>query len=121
MSAEPALLAAVVARPADDAPRLAYADWLEESGAAEAAARVRALAASASYIAAPPAARMNLPTANPTYYLTAWLAITFPFKGPISLRWWQSLFELPSVAIGGKDKGEAEHATAPVDAHSLLP
>ncbi len=39
-----------------------------------------AMAASASYIAAPPAARMNLPSANPTYYLTAALAITFPFN-----------------------------------------
>ena len=39
-----------------------------------------AMAASASYIAAPPAARMNLPTANPTYYLTSSLAITFPFN-----------------------------------------
>ncbi len=39
-----------------------------------------AMAASASYIAAPPAARMNLPTANPTYYLTSALAITFPFN-----------------------------------------
>lgn len=39
-----------------------------------------AMAASASYIAAPPAVRLNLPTANPTYYLTASLAITFPFN-----------------------------------------
>lgn len=39
-----------------------------------------AMAASASYIAAPPAARMNLPSANPTYYLTSSLAITFPFN-----------------------------------------
>jgi uncharacterized protein len=39
-----------------------------------------AMAASASYIAAPPAARMTLPEANPTYYLTASLAITFPFN-----------------------------------------
>lgn len=39
-----------------------------------------AMAASASYIAAPPAARMTLPSANPTYYLTASLAITFPFN-----------------------------------------
>ena len=39
-----------------------------------------AMAASASYIAAPPAARLNLPTANPTYYLTSALAITFPFN-----------------------------------------
>ncbi len=39
-----------------------------------------AMAASASYIAAPPAVRMTLPEANPTYYLTASLAITFPFN-----------------------------------------
>lgn len=39
-----------------------------------------AMAASASYIAAPPAVRMTLPEANPTYYLTAALAITFPFN-----------------------------------------
>jgi len=39
-----------------------------------------AMAASASYIAAPPAVRVTLPEANPTYYLTASLAITFPFN-----------------------------------------
>jgi hypothetical protein len=39
-----------------------------------------AMAASASYIAAPPAVRMALPEANPTCYLTASLAITFPFN-----------------------------------------
>lgn len=39
-----------------------------------------AMAASASYIAAPPAVRMTLPEANPTYYLTASLAVTFPFN-----------------------------------------
>jgi hypothetical protein len=39
-----------------------------------------AMAGSASYIAAPPAVRMTLPQANPTYYLTAALAITFPFN-----------------------------------------
>jgi len=38
------------------------------------------MAASASYIAAPPAVRMMLPQANPSYYLTAALAITFPFN-----------------------------------------
>lgn len=38
------------------------------------------LAASASYIAAPAAVRLSLPQANPTYYLTASLAITFPFN-----------------------------------------
>ncbi len=38
------------------------------------------LAASASYIAAPAAIRMSLPSANPTLYLTSALAITFPFN-----------------------------------------
>jgi uncharacterized protein len=38
------------------------------------------LAASASYIAAPAAVRIALPEANPGYYLTGALAITFPFN-----------------------------------------
>jgi uncharacterized protein len=38
------------------------------------------LAASASYIAAPAAVRIALPEANPSYYLTSSLAITFPFN-----------------------------------------
>jgi hypothetical protein len=38
------------------------------------------LAASASYIAAPAAMRLSLPEANPTLYLTASLAVTFPFN-----------------------------------------
>ena len=38
------------------------------------------LAGSASYIAAPAAVRLALPEANPTLYLTAALAITFPFN-----------------------------------------
>jgi hypothetical protein len=38
------------------------------------------MAASASYIAAPPAVRTALPTANPTLYLTSSLGITFPFN-----------------------------------------
>jgi uncharacterized protein len=43
------------------------------------------LAASASYIAAPAAVRLSLPQANPTYYLTASLAITFPFNLAIGI------------------------------------
>jgi hypothetical protein len=39
-----------------------------------------AMAASASYIAAPAAVRLALPQANPSYYLTAALGITFPFN-----------------------------------------
>jgi hypothetical protein len=38
------------------------------------------MASSASYIAAPPAVRMNLPEANPSYSLTLALLITFPFN-----------------------------------------
>ncbi|MGK0176423.1 MAG: hypothetical protein ACJAYS_001069 [Lentimonas sp.] len=38
------------------------------------------LAASASYIAAPAAVRISLPEANPGYYVTASLGITFPFN-----------------------------------------
>lgn len=38
------------------------------------------LAASASYIAAPAAIRMALPTANPAYYVTMSLGITFPIN-----------------------------------------
>lgn len=39
-----------------------------------------AMTASASYIAAPAAVRMALPEANPAYYLTTALGITFPFN-----------------------------------------
>ena len=38
------------------------------------------LVASASYIAAPAAVRLALPEANPAYYLTASLVLTFPFN-----------------------------------------
>lgn len=38
------------------------------------------MSASASYIAAPAAVRIALPEANPTYYLTASLGVTFPFN-----------------------------------------
>lgn len=43
------------------------------------------IAASASYIAAPAAVRMALPQANPGYYLTTSLAITFPFNLSIGI------------------------------------
>lgn len=44
-----------------------------------------AMAASASYIAAPPAVKASLPDANPGYYLTLALAITFPFNIAIGI------------------------------------
>lgn len=43
------------------------------------------MAASASYIAAPAAVRLAIPEANPSYYLTASLAITFPFNITLGL------------------------------------
>ena len=49
------------------------------------------LAASASYIAAPAAVRLALPQANPGYYLTASLAITFPFNLTIGLPLYQAM------------------------------
>ena len=50
-----------------------------------------ALAASASYIAAPAAVRLALPDANPGYYLTCSLAITFPFNILIGLPLYSSM------------------------------
>ncbi|MEZ4733198.1 MAG: sodium-dependent bicarbonate transport family permease [Caldilineaceae bacterium] len=43
------------------------------------------LAASASYIAAPAAVRIALPQANPCYYLTAAIALAFPFNLTVGL------------------------------------
>ena len=56
------------------------------------AAVLGAMAASASYIAAPPAVRMTLPEANPTYSLTCSLGITFPFNvlAGIPLYYWMA-------------------------------
>lgn len=48
------------------------------------------LAASASYIAAPAACRIALPQASPSYYLTAALAITFPFNITIGIPLYRS-------------------------------
>lgn len=44
------------------------------------AAILGAMAASASYIAAPAAVRVFIPEANPAYYITSSLVITFPFN-----------------------------------------
>jgi hypothetical protein len=44
-----------------------------------------AMVSSASYIAAPAAVRIALPEANPTFYLTASLGITFPFNITIGI------------------------------------
>lgn len=46
---------------------------------------VAVLGASASYIAVPPAMRLAVPEANPSYYLTLALGITFPFNVVIGI------------------------------------
>ena len=51
------------------------------------------LMASASYIAAPAACRVALPQASPTYYLTASLAVTFPFNIIVGLPIYYELAE----------------------------
>lgn len=55
------------------------------------------LAASASYIAAPAAVRLALPEANPGYYLTASLGITFPFNLIVGI----PLYLATAQALGG--------------------
>jgi uncharacterized protein len=52
------------------------------------------LAASASYIAAPAAVRIALPQASPGYYLTASLAITFPFNLAVGIPLYFSIAQL---------------------------
>ena len=59
------------------------------------AAVLGAMVSSASYIAAPAAIRVGLPEANPAYYLTASLGITFPFNLTLGIplylalaQWW---------------------------------
>jgi uncharacterized protein len=53
------------------------------------------LAASASYIAVPAAMRLAVPDANPSYYVSMALAVTFPFNLVVGIptylfviRWW---------------------------------
>jgi hypothetical protein len=52
-----------------------------------------AMAASASYIAAPAAVRLALPSANPAYYLTASIGITFPFNLALGIPLYFSIAE----------------------------
>jgi hypothetical protein len=55
------------------------------------AAVLGAMAGSASYIAAPAAVRVALPKANPAYYLTLALGITFPFNLAFGIPLYQKL------------------------------
>lgn len=52
---------------------------------------VAVLGASASYIAVPPAMRMAIPEANPSYYLTLSLGVTFPFNVIIGIPFYHFL------------------------------
>lgn len=57
------------------------------------AAVLAAMVSSASYIAAPAAVRIALPEANPTYYLTGALGITFPFNVTIGIPLYYAMAE----------------------------
>ncbi len=54
---------------------------------------VAVLGASASYIAVPPAMRMAIPEANPSFYLTLSLGITFPFNVVIGIPLYHAIAE----------------------------
>ncbi len=54
---------------------------------------VGVLGASASYIAVPPAMRLAVPEANPSFYLTLSLGITFPFNVIIGIPLYHALAE----------------------------
>lgn len=58
------------------------------------AAVLGAMSGSASYIAAPAAVRVALPKANPAYYLTLALGITFPFNLAFGIPLFQSIANL---------------------------
>jgi hypothetical protein len=53
-----------------------------------------AMVGSASYIAAPAAVRVALPRANPAFYLTLSLGITFPFNLAIGIPLYQKIANL---------------------------
>lgn len=55
---------------------------------------VAVLGASASYIAVPPAMRLAVPEANPSFYLTLALGITFPFNVVVGIPLYHRLAEL---------------------------
>ncbi len=55
---------------------------------------VAVLAASASYIAVPPAMRLAVPEANPSLYLTLSLGITFPFNIMIGIPLYNRMAEM---------------------------
>ena len=59
------------------------------------------MAASASYIAAPAAVKLSIPTANPSIYLTASLGITLPFNLTIGIPLYYQLVKWIFFHFGG--------------------
>jgi len=59
---------------------------------------VAVLGASASYIAVPPAMRLAVPEANPSFYLTLALGVTFPFNVVVGIPLYHHLAELVVAA-----------------------
>jgi hypothetical protein len=59
---------------------------------------VAVLGASASYIAVPPAMRLAVPEANPSFYLTLALGITFPFNVVVGIPLYHHLATLAAAA-----------------------
>ena len=55
---------------------------------------VGVLGASASYIAVPPAMRLAVPEANPSFYLTLSLGITFPFNVIVGIPLYHNMAEM---------------------------
>lgn len=89
-AAGPSLLAfAVVAPVCQGMLGLLVARWIGLSAGGGVVLAI--LAASASYIAAPAAVRVSLPEANPAYYVTCSLGITFPFNLLLGIPFFYSL------------------------------
>ena len=94
MSDAAALLAAIRARPKDDAPRLVYADWLDEYGDPDRARLIRAQVAVARPSASPedddasPLARLR----HDEPLLRQWVAARLTFSRPITLLTWDRGF-----------------------------
>jgi hypothetical protein len=58
---------------------------------------VAVLGASASYIAVPPAMRLAVPEANPSFYLTLSLGVTFPFNVVVGIPLYHHLAKLAAA------------------------
>ena len=87
------LLAAAIFIPLFSATLSGFAAWFLNMPEGNALLFV-ILGASASYIAVPAAMRLALPEANPSYYLTMSLAVTFPFNLLVGIPTYHYLLKL---------------------------